>query len=369
MKLKVFILAAAIAYSYFPLLAQQTKVLTAEKHNEYGIVYSLPQTAFQIDVTARKQTKVAGDFYQYSKKYIGTDKVIEKNSESWTITDVRVTPYGVADSKTQYLLQLKQGATTYLGVAEDGMLLSINCPPSRIKLPLLPENTYSSDHPTGKEYLQYVNEDFLASQSKAKQAEMLAESLMEVRESYISLTRGTADNMPTDGRQLELMLNSLQAQEKALTRAFTGFSYESTESRSYTFLPQQEGRSVLFRLSSFAGFVGADDYSGDPVNISLKVLRKGSLPKDINGEEKKFPKDGIVYRIPGTANITVTFKGDELFSRDYEMAQFGTEFGLNPQLFTVKKDPSYAVFSEVTGGVIEIGSVKNLPESSNTDRE
>ena len=54
---------------------------------------------------------------------------------------------------------------------------------------------------------------------------MLAESLMEIRDSYLSLTRGTADNMPTDGRQLELMLNSLHDQESALTAAFTGTEY------------------------------------------------------------------------------------------------------------------------------------------------
>lgn len=41
---------------------------------------------------------------------------------------------------------------------------------------------------------------------------MLAESLMEIREAKVSLTRGTAETMPTDGRQLELMLESLRHQ-------------------------------------------------------------------------------------------------------------------------------------------------------------
>lgn len=366
MNIKGILIAAALFGSFAAADAQQTKILTAEKHNEYGLVYSLPKTALQIDVTARKRTRIAGDFYQYAKKYIGTDRVITDNSEEWTITYIRATPYGVADTETQYLMQLKPGATTYMGVGDDGMLLSVNCKPIRNELPFLPEKQLSEKRHTGKEYLQYVNEDFLGSQSKAKQAEMLAASLMEVRDSYISLTRGTADNMPTDGKQLELMLSSLREQEKALTEAFTGLSYEDEESRSFAFTPGAEGRHVLFRLSSFAGFAGADDYSGDPVNVTVKIVRQGTLPQDVNGEPKKFPKDGIAYCLPGTARITVSFKGEDLFSHDYEMGQYGAVFGLNPQLFTSKKDPSYAVFSDVTGGLLEIGSVRNLKEETPT---
>lgn len=363
MNLKGILSASLILAGVLSSEAQQTKVLTAEKHNEYGLVYSLPTTALQIEVTARKRTRIAGDFYQYSRKYLGTDKVVTEDSEEWTIESVDITPYGIANESTGYLMQLKPGAVTYLGVGEDGMLLSINCAPSRSTSPS-PSPAISSSPSSGngsaREYLQYVNEDFLSSQSKAKQAEMLAASLMEVRDSYISLTRGTADNMPTDGKQLELMLNSLKAQEKALTQAFTGISYESAETRRFTYVPDEEGNSILFRLSSFAGFVGADDYSGDPVTITTRILRKGKLPVDANGEEKKFPKDGIAYNIPGTARISLKYKGTEIFSRDFDMAQYGTVFAVSPQLFTSKKDPSYAIFSDITGGLLEIGSVRNL---------
>lgn len=353
--------AALLAALCLPAAAQQTKVLTAEKHNEYGLVYSLPKTALRIDVTATKQTRIAGPYFQYAKKYIGTDKIIRENSEQWSITSLDVAPYGVADNSTQYLMQLKSGSTTFIGVAEDGMLLSINRDPGDLDLPEVPaegaENISSGEFPTGQEYLQYVDGDFLASQSKAKQAEMLAASLMEVRDAYVSLTRGTADNLPTDGRQLELMLNSLRKQEKALTEAFTGVSYEQTVSRSFSFTPGEEGRSVLFRLSDFAGFVGADDYSGEPAYITVKVTREGELPTDAEGNVKKYPKEGVAYCIPGAASIGITFQGTSLFSREFECGQYGVTFGLDPKLFTDKKAPSYAVFSPVTGGLQEIGTV------------
>ncbi len=339
--------------------AQQTKLLTAEKHNEYGLVYTLPNTALMIEVTATREIRKAGPYYQYAKKFVGTDRVIKDDAEVWTIEKVRVQPYGVPDPDARYMMQLKPGATTLIGVDTDGMLLSINTNPEaapefKVTEPGEPEGERLADN----EYLQYVDEDFIASQSKAKQAQMLAESLMEIREAKISLTRGTADQMPTDGKQLELMLNSLRHQEAAVTAAFLGNSVKETVVRTFTFQPAEDGRTVLFRMSDFDGFVGADDYSGEPVYVKVEVTNEATMPVDAKGVEKKLPKDGVAYNIPGAAKITLTYKGKNIFSQEFDMAQFGVVFGLNPTLFTDKKAPSYAVFDPATGALREIGTAK-----------
>ena len=128
--------------------------------------------------------------------------------------------------------------------------------------------------------------------------------------------------------------------------------------RTYTFQPEDNGRTVLFRMSDFAGFVDPEDYSGEPVYISVEVTNEGTLPLDSKGEEKKLPKDAVAYNVPGAAKITLTHKGKNLFSREFEMAQFGVTFGLSPTLFSDKKAPSYAVFDPATGGLKEIGTAK-----------
>ena len=339
------------------LNAQQTKVLTADKHNEYGLVYTLPRTNLEIEVTAKRTVRTAGPYYQYAKKFIGTDKVIKEDSESWVITDVKVKPYGVADDSERYVMQLKSGALTSICVAEDGMLLAINKEVSLPKNNLRGKGKESEqgDKVLINEYLQYVDEDFIASQSSAKRAQMLAENLMEIRDAKISLTRGTAETMPTDGKQLELMLNSLSHQEAALTAAFIGIEESEMVTRTYTFEPTGDGRNVLFRLSDFSGFVGADDYSGDPVYINVTTTRKGELPVDAKGEEKKLPKDAVIYNIPGAAKVTITTLGKTLYDKELELAQFGVKFGLAPTLFSAKKNRSFAEFNPVTGALVEIG--------------
>lgn len=179
--------------------AQQTKILTAEKHNEYGLIYSLPITALRVTVTAQKETLIAGPYANYSKKYLAAENPIMESGEKWTILNVEVTPYGAVDPSARYLMQLKPGALTFLQVDRNGMLIAVNkeTEPANEKRSQ-PAADASEQKYTGQEYLQYVDEDFIASQSKAKQAEMLAENLMEVRDAYLSLTRGTADTMPVD---------------------------------------------------------------------------------------------------------------------------------------------------------------------------
>ena len=355
------IIAAAMALSILSANtagAQQTKVLTADKHNEYGLVYSLPVTALEITVTAVKETCIAGPYAKYAKKYLANDNIIAESGERWTMQTVEVRPYGAVDPDSRYLMQLKPGSTTFISVDQDGMLLSINREAESQATRRAPETAAPVRQLTGKEYLKYVDEDFIASQSAAKQAQMLAENIMEVRDAHISLTRGTADNMPTDGRQLELMLNSLTDQEQAMTAAFTGSTFSETVSHTYTFVPEEDGDEILFRFSDFKGFCAPNDYAGAPVKISVNVTAEGSLPVDDKGQEKQIPKDGVRYCIPGAAQISISFDGQTLYNRELEFSQFGVIFGLAPNLFTDRKEPSYAIFNPVTGGLKELGTVQ-----------
>lgn len=339
--------------------AQQTKILTGEKHNEYGLVYTLPTTAFQIEVVAVKEIKVAGPFSKYSKIFTSDSKIIASDEVNWSIESVRVTPYGIPDEENRYLMQLKSGATTYICVADDGMLLAINKEAEVPSIDSIEITDIEGEPVTGKEYLQFVNEDFIAAQSSYKKAQLLAEEIMEIRDAKISLTRGTAETMPTDGRQLEIMLASLDKQEKALINAFTGSSWKERIVRTFNFIPESEGQEVVCRLNPKDGFVNSTSSNGDPLTVSIKITDEPQLPLDAKGEEKKIPKDAVIYCVPGAAQLTLSYKGRQLFRKEFMMSQFGMNFGLNPSIFTDKKEPSFAIFDPTTGALKELGSIND----------
>lgn len=364
MKKSLFALSAVVAIA-LSASAQQTKILTAEKHNEYGLVYSLPTTALQIRVTAAREIRKAGPFSQYAKRFLGISDVITEDRVTSGVTRVEVTPIGVKDDDTQYLMQLKAGTPTYIGVASDGMLLSINASPELPKGSVLPVSpnlpSPQKSSPDVDAYLSYVDQDFVSAQSSMKQAEMLANAIMELRDTRKSLADGSADNMPADGRQLELMMQSLSEQEAALTKAFKGAVTVEECTSEYLYIPTENGEEVLCRLSDNEGFVEADDYSGAPLYISTDIVFEGKMPEDPStGAPKKLPKDAVVYAIPGSARIRLyTASAPRLYDKEINFAQFGTTFGLDPKLFTDKKAPSFATFSPVTGALVEIGKADN----------
>ena len=338
--------------------AQQTKLLTAEKHNEYGLVYTLPVTAFQVEVVAVKEVQIAGHFSKYSKLFTADSKVISQDAVNWSIESVKVLPYGIPDAENRYLMQLKAGSTTFIGVADDGMLLSINKEPELSFPEALNVTTIEGTQTTGKEYLEFVNEDFIAAQSSYKQAQILAEEIMEIREAKLALTRGTAETMPTDGRQLEIMLASLDNQEKALTNAFTGSSWKEKVVRTFSFTPDEDGSTILCRLNPTEGLVEANTQKGEPILMNISLIEEAQLPVDAKGEEKKLPKDAVMYCIPGTAELSIDFNKQNLFKKAFQMSQFGMLYGLNPSIFTDKKEPSYAIFDAATGALKELGTNK-----------
>lgn len=358
---RIILITLVALSAVFSGMAQQTKILTAEKHNEYGLVYSLPVTALRITVTARKVTKKAGPYRQYAKKYLGLTDVVNEDATDWQLKDIEITPFGVKDDDTQYLMQLKAGATTYIGVAADGMLLSINAEPVEEETAFEEPKSGSTVLSSGGDvnsYLDFVDMDFVSAQNSMRQAEMLAGNLMDGREAYDALSQGTSENIPTDSRQFEIMLKSIAEKNEAMKRAFSGSETVEEFVTSYVFIPEEEGEVVLFRMSDFNGMVDSDDYSGRPVYIKTEIVKEGTLPLDVNGEEKKFPKDGVVYAIPGSAKITLSTEREKLISRVFDFSQFGTTFGLAPALFTDKKAPSYARFNPVTGALMEIGKVE-----------
>ena len=286
--------------------AQTTQKFTASKLNEYGLVYNLPLTVVDVTVEAEKTVSTPGEFYKYCGKYLGAKPVTEPSTE-WSVKSIVITTRGIADEKESYLVQFKNGSAPFM---------------------LLDENSFPL-------------------------------TVYELRQSRSDIVSGNADQAPTDGEGLKLVLANLQQQEDALTAMFTGTKQVSTAVRTYSYVPDgndDETALIVGRLSLTDGPVDADDLSGMPIYLSLKVTARGKIPTNEKGEEKRFPKGGLAYRVPGSASLEVEMEGATLAAIDADIAQFGIVFGIDPDMFTDKKAPAYVVFDAQTGAIREIGT-------------
>lgn len=355
------LLAGAVAF--VPAAAQTSTKLTATKASEYGLVYTLPLTAFEVTIAVEKTVKTPGEFYQYSRKYLNTDPVL-KSSTSWRITEAVVNPIAVADETERYLANFKGGAGTFMMVSDENFPLAINDEGYDAEITLTPLPKAVKAEPTILQKpvaQQAMTPEMIQSKSLAKRAQLAADKIYELRTNRNEIISGQADAMPSDGDAMKLALDQLAAQEEALTAMFLGTVQKSVEVRTYTvYVPDEETdeRLVVARLSALDGLVAADDLSGDPIYISITPVTRGELPVNEKGVTKSFPKGGVAYRIPGEARVKLTFDDRVLADKNFDVAQYGVVFGLDPGLFTNKKSPAYLHFNPLTGAARELGTME-----------
>lgn len=360
MNIKSLITVLAII-PWLSATAQSTQKFTANKINEYGLVYSLPKTVVDLVVETRYTEKNPGSFVNYAKRHLAIDNAIRESSKSVEVLSVTVVPRGIPNDSSKWSVQFKSGSPVTMILTDGGIPLTINSEtPAKAEPVKLPVAVPAQPTPLETEAArQAVTAEMSRSTTLSKKAELAAQRIFELREQRNELISGNADNMPPDGSALKVAIAGLDAQEAALTAMFAGTTKTNTQVQTFTYTPGTEDvfDEIVARISPVDGVVADSDLSGIPLSISIKVLSRGELPVNEKGETKRFPRGGIAYNIPGSARITVAFNGKDIASEDIELAQLGTVFGIDPALFSSKREPMSAIFSPITGAITELTPV------------
>ena len=332
----------------------QTEVLPYRPGvTENGITYFLPATCLHLTVTAKRVTHSPGEYSKYAERYLRLEGVTMYPYDTWEITGVNITPFGVADTKRAYSVKLKAKTSAPLvGLAPDGRLLSINAEAPELEKLSMP--SVSEPTTTQVTTADYMSEEIILAGSGSKMAELAADEIFDIRENRSLLAKGQADFMPKDGEQLKLMLKSLDDQERGLLQLFKG--YTTTEEHTFTFdyIPSGEVENhLLFRFSKHLGFVAADDLSGAPVTISIRDLK--SLPPVVETTDKKKKKEieDVRYILPGRAEVQLRWGNKKSTSLELPMSQFGRLEHLGGDLFN-KQFTTKVIFSPDNGGIQKI---------------
>lgn len=337
--------------------AQSTTKLSATKANEYGIVYSLPITTLDITIETEYTELTPGELANYAKLYLNIDNAITKPSRTSRVKSITVNSRGVPDAENRWMMQLKASQPVYVLLDADEIPLAINtdeiAAPTPAPLPVARKaDPTPLETPAAR---QAITQDITMAFNASKRAQLTAERIFELRQNRNDLISGQADNTPPDGQSMQLALDNLTAQEAALTAMFAGTTRSWTEVNTVSFTPGTEDirDQVIARLAP-TGIVDADDLQGAPIYLSMQVVSRGDIPLDEKGQPKPFPKGGVAYNIPGTAQFTITFDGGKVASVKLPVAQLGVPYGLDPKVFTDRRAPAMATFDPATGALISL---------------
>ncbi len=313
-----------------------------------GIVYFLPKTMLEVNVTATRVTYHPGELCQYANQYLRMNNVSPEPETYWEIKQIEVRSAGVPDSTKAYLVKLKdKSSMSNVELTEEGLIEAINTSaPEKMPMEYVLEKPQKHENPR-----RYMTEDILLAGSSAKMADLTAKEIYNIRESKNLILRGQADAMPKDGASLQLVIDNLDTQEKALTQLFTGTTDREDKVFTAHIVPQ-DGLTdkVALRFSRSLGVLPAEDLAGEPIYINLKSTVP--LPTVIEDNKKKKKLEGAIYNIPGKGKVTVSYQGKTCFEAELPITQFGTTEVLVNDLF--KKVNTRVIFNPETGSILKI---------------
>lgn len=343
------LIIAACALTATLSATAQTEVMTGVTNGkEYGVAYSLPKTEIEVTAKVSHVVYTPGEFAKYADKYLRMNKVPQEAEEHYELLSVEAASVGAPDKDNVYFVKMKNNTVApLLELTNDGIIKSINMPKS------------TADGGNGKSVepvksrtpdpRSFLTEEILMSSSSAKMAELVAKEIYSIRESKNALLRGQADNMPKDGEQLKIMIESLNEQEQAMTEMFTGKYEREEKTHSVRVQPMDLKNAVVaMRFSKKLGVISKDDLAGEPIYLSIKDLKSVNQP-----EETKKKLEGVAYNVPGKALVTLTMNQKKMYEKELPVTQFGVIEYLAPVLFN-KAATLKVSFDPNTGALLKI---------------
>jgi hypothetical protein len=313
-----------------------------------GVVYYLPKTAINVNITIEKSNYAPGELCQYAERYLRISNISKAEDIHYTLKSTTLTTEGLPDASKAYHIKFATNTVAPLvNLSESGLLISINTPHTPEEKAVTASTSKSlSPLPNPRDYM---TEEMLMTGSKAKLAELVAKEIYDIRESRNLLLRGQNENVPKDGEAMNIILDGMQKQEQALLQLFTGTTTTETITQTFQIIPEGNAEKVILgRFSRKLGLLHPDDLAGMPIYIDIKgsntvakpveepqSTQKGKSKTKVTKENKQ---DGIVYNVPERATVKVYTNSQTLAEETLSVSQFGNTETLSSTFFSKKKN-------------------------------
>jgi hypothetical protein len=293
-----------------------------------GPVYTLPRVELTIEIETTETIQTPGLLAQYAERFLGLTTVCLEPTKSYTISAACIEPKSIPDPTTRYLITpvAKSKNTGFVELTNDGILMGINGlsgqkQPGSPKESSLAKVTEALPHQIPQSSV--TTREMQLSASTAKQAELAANQLFNLRETRLSILNQETEQTPADGEALKVVLEEINRMEKYYLELFTGTVSTHKTTKKYTLLPAKEEEVVLCRFSQQKGLVDKTDLSGSPISLTMVVVNGQKKIALTESNEKTPATPGVYYRIPASVNCTLSADNQLVVQKELTIPQLG----------------------------------------------
>ena len=320
---------------------------TAEPDPAGVVAYSLPSTTLVLEVEAVQEKFYAGPYAKFAEKYLGID-VRQKDSQTYTLSKVSMTPLVEADQSKRYLLDIGdvQVNAAFLKLTAEGLVSGAdgNFGTENVwRFPSPSDRNFSDkglmSNITSESATLYrnvkaesaynkvaVKQEMLVEKSLEKRAAETAAMIFDIREKRFQIVTGDTD-ATYSGEAMGAAVAELTRLEKEYMTMFTGYSEFQNQTMSFEIVPQKDRENqlyVAFRLSDSAGLLPADNLSGKPVVMEI-LPQVPEVPCDNDRKNMKKSAVSVVYRIPAVSTVKLTDGMNVILNSRVPVYQLGIE--------------------------------------------
>ncbi|MCK3685666.1 DUF4831 family protein [Maribellus sp. YY47] len=346
-KYLVLVLALLIV---IPSFGQKKKKEDEEGVTTYvteGIAYALPRTGIKLHIEAIREKFEPGPYAVYAEQLLGIKDAKTKPSTQWLISEVKITTFSEPDPE-QVHKAFGDGAIL-VSLAADGCIAGINssntealpevCMSNKVGQKPDKEDGFSFDYFSDTPFVTQgdsSNNFRPARVSVEQKAAEAARRILNARMNQYDLAALRIDGEYPDGKAYEVSLEELKRTEKNYITLFVGRTTYKKESYSIDYIPgaKDKNPSVAFRISDENGVVPASDLSGKPVMIEFETVPglADQYAGNAKSDNPNAGSSGVYYRMPGVANIKVSYEMNTLATARETIAQFGVVAPLPEEL-------------------------------------
>lgn len=315
---------------------------------EGAISYCLPSTSLHIEVQAVRETFHAGPYSEYASKYLGMD-VRKKDAVSYTLTEVKMTPYMEADQSRRFLLHTGASAldASFLKLTSCGLVSVADASfgsETAWRFPVEARGDFAGMAVTsnlaseaallqrtgsGRYDRVPVSQKMLVEKSLEKRASETAKLIFDLREKRLQIITGDTD-ATYSGEAMGAAVAELTRLEKEYMTMFTGYSEYHTQSLALDLIPENDRSSqmyVAFRISETAGLLPADNLSGKPVvlEINPEPIAEVEVPAETKAAKPVKNQVYVHYRIPAACSVRLSDGSETLLQDRVLIYQFGKD--------------------------------------------
>ena len=304
-----------------------------------GITYALPRTGVKVYVEAIREKFEPGPYAAYAEQLLGISNAKTRPSTKWSLTDVQIITFSEPDP--EQIHKAMGDAAFRISLAPNGCLAGVNSKnASAVSAALSSNKTFQKpDLQDGFSFDYFSDTPFVipgdstnnfrpTRVSVEQKAAEAAQRILDCRMNQYDLAALRIDGEYPDGKAYEVSLEELKRTEENYIKLFVGRTTYKTEKYSFDYVPgaKDKNASVIFRISDENGVVPATDLSGKPVMIEFETLPDLSdqYKQNAGSDNPAAGKSGVYYRMPGVANIKITYELNTLATARATIAQFGS---------------------------------------------